>query len=139
MSTFTSTACYELAKHNIVFSQVGVEVFNKAGTKVDGATFSAGFAIKVVSGDFCFGTIAPSTTFTVDISLSDPDGGFKLIKRPTPKIVGSDELDDPGITHHNWEIADCPISFNLNGTEVTVECPCTTSGSNCTNSCYTKI
>ena len=137
MSTFTSSACYDLSTHSIVFDHTGVKVIlDSTSTKVDGASFSAGFAMKVVSGDFCFGTIAPCVMFSKVISLSDPKGGFEFDDSGAPKIVGSDVLDDPGITKHNWEVEDCPIEFSLSGTDVTVKCPCTTSTKHCTNTCY---
>jgi hypothetical protein len=137
MSTFTSSACYDLSTHSIVFDQVGVEVIlDSTSTKVDGASFSAGFAMMVVSGDFCFGTISPGVSFTEVISLDDPKGGFEFDDTSAPKIVGSDVLDNPSITHHNWEVEDCPIEFSLSGTDVTVKCPCTTVSRNCTNTCY---
>lgn len=137
MSTFTSTACYDLSTHSIVFDQVGVEVIlDSTSTKVDGASFTAGFAMMVVNGDFCFGTISPGVTFSEVISLVESDGGFEFDDSGAPKIVGSDELNDPGITKHNWKVEDCPIEFSLSGTDVTVKCPCSTVGRNCTNTCY---
>lgn len=135
--SFTSTACYDLSTHTINFDQRGVEVIlDSTGQKVDGATFASGFDIKIVNGDFCFGEITFNTYFDVTISLDEEDGGFEFVPAKE-EIVGSNELDDPQVTKNWWAIDDCPIRMSAgDNNDVLVRCPCTTSGTPCTNECY---
>lgn len=139
MSNFTPSACYDLKQHTVKFNKKGVDIINTTtGKKVDGAKFADGFDVKVENGKFCFGTISFTTLFEVKVSLKKPSGGFEFDSKPSEAfVIGSDELDIPQVTKHIYRINKCPI--RLKGSEtVTVFCPCNTSGTPCTNDCYTK-
>jgi hypothetical protein len=136
--SFTPSACYDLTTHTVNFNQSGVEVIlNSTGVKVDGASYGSGFDIMVDHDEFCFGEIDFETSFDVAISLIEEDGGFDF-NGTTYRIVGSDELEDPGVTKHVWALDQCPVRMTKNGTDVIVKCPCTTSGTPCTNECYSS-
>ena len=141
MSTFTPSACYDLATHNIVFTKQGVDVvYIPTNQKVDGATFAAGFDIKVENGSFCFGTITFTTSFEVKVSLKKRSGGFEFeYLHGVAKVFGSDELDIPQVTKHVYRIDQCPIRLHGDAQTVRVTCPCTTGGTPCTNSCYSTL
>jgi hypothetical protein len=137
MGQFKPTACYDLSNHSIVCNQNGIDVIlTSTGTKVDGKLFTDGFAIKVLKEDFCFGTITFSNSFKATISLSKPQGGIEFKNSGSkPTITGSDELNDPAVTKHVFNIDECPIEFSKSGDALVIKCPC--SGSPCINKCYT--
>ncbi|MBI1289030.1 MAG: hypothetical protein GC178_15790 [Flavobacteriales bacterium] len=140
MSSFTPTACYSLSDHTVTFDKKGIQIINSTtGKKVDGASFQDGFDIKVENDDFCFGKITFTSLFNVFVSLKKPSGGFEFNHNATSSnLVGSDELDIPQVTKHIYNLDDCPVRLKGNGDSVSVDCPCNTQGSPCTNSCYKK-
>jgi hypothetical protein len=138
MGQFKPTACYSLSTHSIVCNQDGIEVILiSTGTKVDGKLFADVFGVKVLNGDFCFGTISFTDSFKVTISVAKPNGGVHFDNDgPNPAITGSDELNNPGITKHIYNIDECPIEFSKSGDSLAIKCPCKTKP--CTNKCYSK-
>ncbi|MCF8462137.1 MAG: hypothetical protein K9G46_15550 [Flavobacteriales bacterium] len=136
MEQFNPTSCFKLSDHSFQFGDSGLVIKDDSGKVVYSESYSHGFAIKAVAGDFCVGTMTSEKSFTVVLDKKNPKWGLKLITDGGTRILGSDEIGFPRIDQNEWEITKCPIQIKQLENGIGITCPCNVTGKPCSNSCY---
>jgi hypothetical protein len=137
--TFTTLSSYALGTHTVTFTKSTITIkLTSTGQKVYEGKFSnAPIAFMCSGNDFCIGTLNDNGTFSHTVDFTNRRAAIWLIEQNNNnKFIGSENETDPGV-YNKYAVNECPVRLSSNGTVVTMECPCESSGGPCGNSCYT--
>lgn len=136
--TFTSSSCYDLATHEVSFTDKLITIkLSATGKTVYTKAYGTGLAFMCQGNDFCVGRLTDNGVFskTIDLDLSNANLWIEE-KNNANHFIGSDNDSDP-VVSHSYNLNQCPVRL-IDGPskKVDIECPCESSSGPCDNACY---
>jgi hypothetical protein len=135
--TFTPTSSYALSTHKVTYSKDKITIkLTTTGVIVYEANYSGGIAFRCDGNNFQIGTLAAEQVFVVEIDMTLRTAGLWLEEISNAnEFIGTNDSNDPNIWHC-YNLNSCPVLLAKDGDNAVIKCPCTSSGGQCTNGCY---